>query len=263
MSQSSTTPTAPQSPSSPSAPLRKPPRVAIIATTTVVVIAILILSLFLLGTIPGFSPGGPPSTYTVTFEESNLQRGGVWNVTLDGSTNSSTSRFITFSEPNGAYNYSVASPTFTYDTINPSVGTAKVDGAAIIVPIAFIIPLGTQFAFGSPSNISGSGSCEYCYDVPIASATSVVTTANVTFAVLDGGGKSVALTGSMVLVNNSGASLATYSFITDSWAPGSTVAFTSGDTLTLNSGTTPLFGYTLEAVGTNALKGAVVSPALP
>ena len=226
-------------------------------------IVLLILALWLSGTIPGFSPGGSRSTYTVTFRESNLQRGGVWNVTLGGSTTSSAGSTITFSEPNGAYAYWVSSPTYPYDTVRPSAGIAKVNGSAVFMPIGFFIPLGTQFGFGSPSNISGSGSCEYCYDVQVASATPAVTTANVTFAILDGGGKSIALTGSMLLESDTGASLATYSFITDSWAPGPTVTIRAGYTLALNSGTTPLFGYSFEAVGTNALVGAVVSSALP
>lgn len=49
----------------------------------------------------------PPTYYDVTFTETGLPSGTSWSVTLDGTTQSSTTDSITFSETNGTYDYVV------------------------------------------------------------------------------------------------------------------------------------------------------------
>lgn len=260
MLQSSVTMSASQPPSPPSPHFRRLPRTPIIVTTVVVVIVIVVLALWLSGTITRSSSGGSSRTYAVTFHQTNLQRGGVWNVTLGGTTNSSTGPSIEFLEPDGIYNYSVSSPNYSWDTIRPSTGTVTVSGAAVSVSIAFSMPIGAEFAFGPPSQVSSSSFCEssspgYCYAVPIASASSAVTTANVTFAVHSGGGQNVALTGTVVLVSIGGASLATFSFVSNSWGSGVIATFSSTDSLVLNTASASVSGDSLVAVGTGSLQG--------
>ncbi|MGC9137644.1 MAG: S53 family peptidase, partial [Thermoplasmata archaeon] len=76
-----------------------------------------------------------PATYTVTFTESGLPSGTSWSVTLAGSTKSSTTNTITFSEPNGSYSFSVG--TVTGYTASPSSGTINVNGANVNQAITF------------------------------------------------------------------------------------------------------------------------------
>ncbi|MGC8688950.1 MAG: S53 family peptidase, partial [Thermoplasmata archaeon] len=76
-----------------------------------------------------------PATYTVTFTESGLPSGTSWSVTLAGSTKSSTTNTITFSEPNGSYSFSVGAVTGY--TASPSSGTITVNGANVNQAITF------------------------------------------------------------------------------------------------------------------------------
>jgi hypothetical protein len=75
------------------------------------------------------------TTYSVTFTESGLPSGTNWNVTLAGSTQSSTGSTITFSKLNGTYAYSVG--TVSGYTSAPSSGSVTVSGAAVPVTITF------------------------------------------------------------------------------------------------------------------------------
>lgn len=66
------------------------------------------------------------TTYLITFDASNLPSGNSWSVTLHGDTLSSSSTSISFSEPQGTYQYSVFSP-LGYSA-SPSSGQATVSG---------------------------------------------------------------------------------------------------------------------------------------
>ena len=46
-------------------------------------------------------------TFNVTFAESGLPSATSWSVTLNGSQHTSTTTTITFTEPNGTYNYTI------------------------------------------------------------------------------------------------------------------------------------------------------------
>jgi len=79
-------------------------------------------------------------TYSVTFTESGLPTGTQWSVTLNGTTKSSTNT-ITFTVPNGEYNYSVASPIpvngVEYVATEPS-GTVTVNNANVTVVVHYL-----------------------------------------------------------------------------------------------------------------------------
>ena len=80
--------------------------------------------------------------YPVTFTESGLPSGTSWSVTLNGTAHTSTSSSLTFSAPNGTYNYSVANiPGYT---VFPSAGTAIISGAPLGVTVTYTsIPPGS------------------------------------------------------------------------------------------------------------------------
>ena len=76
-----------------------------------------------------------PVTYTVTFAESGLPTGSLWNVTLGNSTQSTTGSTISFSKPNGTYAFTVGPPPIFIAL--PSSGSVNVAGANATEPIQF------------------------------------------------------------------------------------------------------------------------------
>ena len=76
-----------------------------------------------------------PYKYNVTFKESNLPAGTTWSVTLNGSTESSSTSAVSFSVPNGTYEYSIGS-VVGYHTA--STGNLTVDGSPLLMQVAFI-----------------------------------------------------------------------------------------------------------------------------
>jgi YVTN family beta-propeller protein len=76
-----------------------------------------------------------PPTYTVTFVESGLPSGTNWSVTLDGTKWATALFVIMFSEPNGAYPYTVGLVTGYAST--PSSGSVTVSGANTGVLVNF------------------------------------------------------------------------------------------------------------------------------
>ncbi len=81
------------------------------------------------------SGGTAATTYTVTFTESGLASGTSWSVTLNGTTSSSSTSTISFSEPDGSYSYSIGSVSGY--TASPSSGTITVNGANVNQAITF------------------------------------------------------------------------------------------------------------------------------
>jgi len=74
-------------------------------------------------------------TYTVTFTESGLPSGTQWSVTLNGTTKSSTTNTISFTEPNGTYSFSISS--INGYSVSPSSGSITVNGASVNQAITF------------------------------------------------------------------------------------------------------------------------------
>jgi len=67
-----------------------------------------------------------PPSYTIAFNERGLTYGTPWSVTLNGTTESSTTNTITFSEPNGTYTFEVSNVSGY--TSAPSSGTVNING---------------------------------------------------------------------------------------------------------------------------------------
>lgn len=73
-------------------------------------------------------------TYIVNFTESGLPSGAKWSVTLNGTTNSSSSSAISFSERNGTYEFTIEAPS-GYSTTNG--GQIIVNGTSVSETIKF------------------------------------------------------------------------------------------------------------------------------
>ena len=121
-------------------------------------------------------------------------------------------------------------------------------------------PIGSAFGFGTAQQTSSAPVTEcvathVCYAVGIASASSSVTTASVSFA-LQSGGTPVAF-GTIYLVNLSGSILA--HFTAGVWTANTgTLPVTFASTMTLiydSGGTASISGDTLVAAGTGSLQG--------
>jgi hypothetical protein len=86
----------------------------------------------------------PMAQYPVIFSESGLSNATPWSVTVDGTTLTSQRPDITFSEPNGTYEFAVSAPS-AYEA-SPSSGTITVSGAASYRMILFRAPWSTSSA---------------------------------------------------------------------------------------------------------------------
>jgi len=75
------------------------------------------------------------SLYTITFTESGLPPGTSWSVTLNGTTETSTTNTISFTEPNGTYSFSISS--INGYSVSPSSGSITVKGTNISHNITF------------------------------------------------------------------------------------------------------------------------------
>jgi hypothetical protein len=90
--------------------------------------------------VGSFRAAGPVQpSYTVTFGQSELNPGTTWWVNVTSPTflsTSSTSVSLSFSEPNGTYEYSVASADKTWAPVN-ATGSFSVNGGAAGVTVTF------------------------------------------------------------------------------------------------------------------------------
>jgi YVTN family beta-propeller protein len=77
----------------------------------------------------------PPETYSVEFAESGLPSGTNWSIRMNGTLGGSVASIVTFTEPNGTYNYSVG-PVKGY-MASPSSGFVTVKGTPVNVSITF------------------------------------------------------------------------------------------------------------------------------
>jgi ABC-type transport system substrate-binding protein len=80
--------------------------------------------------------------YKITFTESGLPTGTSWSVTLNGTTESSTTNTITFTEPNGTYSFTITTVDKRYSP-SPSSGTFTVSGTNVNVGITFSLVIYT------------------------------------------------------------------------------------------------------------------------
>ncbi|MGD0588841.1 MAG: hypothetical protein ABSA63_08640 [Thermoplasmata archaeon] len=95
-------------------------------------------------TSPFVVNGGPVSepvtftevTYSVTFTETGLPPGTSWTVTLNGTLYITTTTTITFTQPNGTYDYTVATSDTEYASAG---GTFRVNGAVVSETVTFLV----------------------------------------------------------------------------------------------------------------------------
>ena len=84
-----------------------------------------------------------PAVYPVTFVESGLPGGTIWNVTLGNETNTTSNASITFHVMNGTYNYSI--PEVNGIISSTPNGTIVVSGAPVKVFAGFSFPVTFTF----------------------------------------------------------------------------------------------------------------------
>ncbi len=77
----------------------------------------------------------PATTFAVGFNETGLPAGTIWSVSLNGTTESSGTSRVGFSEPNGTYPFTVLPPTGYHSS--PSGGNVTVSGARVNVSVTF------------------------------------------------------------------------------------------------------------------------------
>ena len=130
-------------------------------------------------------------------------------------------------------------------------------------------PLGSHFGWGSPTNQTGIAGCAastYCYQIDIASASSVTMT-QITFGVHSATGTSIAFpSGTKIYLNSTqGVELASYSVSTNAWtAVGSfNGALSGGMSIRIMGAASGMLGDSLVAIGSGSYSGTVVSSAFP
>ncbi len=111
----------------------------------------------------------PPPSYLVSLTETGLSRGTAWSADLAGSTSSSNTETINFTEPNGSYSLQIL---FVANYSSNYSSPVVVDGESIAVAVAFSsitypvivlesgLPTGaawTVSAIGDTSHIATSG----------------------------------------------------------------------------------------------------------
>ncbi|MGC2789687.1 MAG: hypothetical protein WA547_06490 [Thermoplasmata archaeon] len=99
--------------------------------------------------------------YAVVFTETGLPSGTEWSITLNGTSQNSTSSTIQFSEPNGQYAFFVT-PVSGY-TVAPE-GNLTVAGAPVSMSVTFV---STALSSGTCTSFSWSGSNDTGLPVPI------------------------------------------------------------------------------------------------
>ena len=117
-----------------------------------------------------------PVMYTVTFTESGLPSGTSWSVTLGGSTESSTTSTIIFSEPNGTYAYTIADVPGWHQTTLPYTGSVTVNGAAVPEPTLAFTQVTYTVTFTESGLPSGTS-----WSVTVGGSTVPSTTSTITF----------------------------------------------------------------------------------
>ncbi|MEM3846949.1 MAG: hypothetical protein QXU98_14740 [Candidatus Parvarchaeota archaeon] len=78
---------------------------------------------------------GPP-LFSITFNESDLSMGTIWNAALGSFTENSTNSSISFQVRNGTYSYFV--PSGKGINCSTSNGTFTVNGRNVYIPLRFI-----------------------------------------------------------------------------------------------------------------------------
>ena len=118
-------------------------------------------------------------------------------------------------------------------------------------------PLGSHFAWGTPTNASASTA--YNYSIEIASVSGV-SSSNIQLGLRNANGAATAFSGASIeLWSAQGSPLASYSTTSNHWS--SSISLSAGMSVTI--GAQPLSGDSLAAIGVSSYSGTVVSSAFP
>ena len=118
----------------------------------------------------------PPSQYPVTFSESGLAAETSWSVTLNGSSLSSITTTIAFSEPNYTYSFTIG--TVSGYRSNVTSGSIKVSGSPEIVLVSFTLTSSGGNGGGSSSSFGGLSTMDWAI---IGAVVVIVVAAGVAF----------------------------------------------------------------------------------
>lgn len=109
-----------------------------------------------------------PPSYTLIINETGLPTGTPWNVTIGGTSKSSTTPSITFNELNGSYAYTVSNVAGYAET--PSAGVTNVSGSPIVISVNFTPIPSLQSVSLTPSTLTTQTSNSTTFSaVPICS----------------------------------------------------------------------------------------------
>ncbi len=122
-----------------------------------------------------------PTDYTLTFTESGLPADTPWSVTLQGSTQSSSTTTNVFSVPNGTYPFSLG--TVTGFVASPASGHVTVSGAAQDQAITFSVAAPTQYTVTFTETGLPAGST---WQVTLNGSTQSTSTTGTSFTLPDG-----------------------------------------------------------------------------
>lgn len=117
-----------------------------------------------------------PYTYNVTFTPSNLPAGTTWSVTFDGTTVTTNALSMTFTEPNGTYNYTVG-PVKGYSTASSGSVTVSSGTQSVALPFSKTLYTVTVNEKGLPSGDTWT----YTFNGTAHTSTSNVVTFQATF----------------------------------------------------------------------------------
>ena len=102
------------------------------------------------GNATGIQLRSSSAQYPVVFNENGLSNRTSWSVTMNGTTLTSEHPDITFSEPNGTYSFTIATPRGY--SASASSGTINVDGGETHQTILFTVPWSTSSVTVYPSS---------------------------------------------------------------------------------------------------------------
>jgi YVTN family beta-propeller protein len=108
-----------------------------------------------------------PTLFEVSFTAVGLEAGAEWSVNLSGEVRSTSGPSLTFSEPNGTFDYSVTAPGSYSAT--PFLGSITVNGASVPQGVTFtLIGTGPASHGGGSSNFSSIEAYEIASGLVIA-----------------------------------------------------------------------------------------------
>jgi len=97
----------------------------------------------------------PARSFPVTFTETGLPGGSAWSVTLDGTSNTSSTTTVGFLEPNGTYDFQIGPPSGY--TAKPISGSVTLNGTGQGISIRFVPIFSVTFTQrGLPAGASWS-----------------------------------------------------------------------------------------------------------